>query len=48
MNITKKDIFNKFIELNKFLSNVCIIRVNKFYLYEKLYHSRSHRSVTDC
>jgi hypothetical protein len=26
--ITNKDILNKFIELNKFLSNVCIIKVN--------------------
>jgi len=28
MDITNKDIPNKFIELNKFLNNVCIIRVN--------------------
>jgi len=28
MNITNKDIPNKIIELNKFLSNVCIIWVN--------------------
>jgi hypothetical protein len=27
VNITNKDVFNKFIELNKFLSSVCIIRV---------------------
>jgi len=27
VGITNKDIFNKFIELNKFLSNVCIIQV---------------------
>jgi len=33
VSITNKDIFNKFIELNKFLSNVCIIRVNKFLLF---------------
>ncbi len=29
VNITNKDIPNKIIELNKFLSNVCIIRVKK-------------------
>jgi len=29
VNITNKDIFNKFIELNKFLSNVCIIQVKE-------------------
>jgi hypothetical protein len=28
VNRTNKDKFNKFIELNKFLNNVCIIRVN--------------------
>ena len=28
VKITDKDIPNKFIELNKFLNNVCIIRVN--------------------
>ena len=28
LNITNKDIFNKIIELNKFLNNVCIISVN--------------------
>ena len=28
VDIAKEDILNKFIELNKFLSNVCIIRVN--------------------
>jgi hypothetical protein len=27
VNITDKDIPNKFIDLNKFLNNVCIIRV---------------------
>ena len=33
VNITDKDIPNKFIELNKFLNNVCIIRVNKKHIY---------------
>jgi hypothetical protein len=28
MGKTNKDIFKEFIELNKFLINVCIIRVN--------------------
>jgi hypothetical protein len=28
VNITNKDILNKFIELNKFLTNVCVIQVN--------------------
>jgi hypothetical protein len=37
MTITNKDIPNKFIKLNKFLSNVCIIKVYKigFYLTYK-------------
>jgi hypothetical protein len=30
VDIAEKDILNKFIELNKFLNNVCIIRVNDF------------------
>jgi len=30
VKITNKDILNKFIELNKFLSNVCIIRGKSF------------------
>jgi len=30
MTITNKDILNKFIKLNKFLNNVCIIRVKSF------------------
>jgi hypothetical protein len=29
MTKTNRDIFNKIIELNKFLNNVCIIRVNR-------------------
>ena len=29
VNITNKDVFNKFIELNKILNNVCIIQVNE-------------------
>jgi len=33
VNIMNKDILNKFIELNKFLSNVCIIRVNEINLF---------------
>jgi hypothetical protein len=28
MDTTNKDIFKKFIELNKILNNVCLIRVN--------------------
>jgi len=32
MDITNKDIPNKFIELNKFLNNVCIIWVNHLLL----------------
>jgi hypothetical protein len=28
VNITNKDKFNKFIELNKFLSNICIIQLH--------------------
>jgi len=29
VNITNKDIFNKFIELNKFLNNVCAVWVDQ-------------------
>jgi hypothetical protein len=34
VNITNKDIFKVFIELNKFSSNVCIIQV-KDYLFDR-------------
>jgi hypothetical protein len=35
VNLTEKNIPNKFIELNKFLNNVCIIWVNWFSLQRK-------------
>jgi 5'-nucleotidase len=36
LNITNRDIFNKIIELNKFLSNVCIIRVKQITYSDKI------------
>jgi hypothetical protein len=43
VDITNKDKFNKFIELNKFLNNVCIIRVDLQVGHSIFAHSRSFR-----
>ena len=47
VNIMNEDIPNKFIELNKFLNNVCIIWVNRFSLQRKEAPVLPHYGIQD-